>query len=84
VKLIVVLSALAAALVLALPAGASHPHWIMTPAGCKADVAKGQTRKAESDPGGHKFHENVHAGTPGTHAFENERNPVSVGKDSCP
>lgn len=74
----------AAALALAAPASASHTHWIWTPAGCKEDVASGQTRKDESHPGGHKFHDNVHTGTPGTRAFANERNAVSVGRDSCP
>ena len=72
------------ALVLAAPAGAEHKHWIATPAGCKEDVAKGQTRKSEDHPGGHKFHENVHIGRPGMQAFANERNPVSVGRDDCP
>ncbi len=74
------------ALGLAAPAAADHPHWIAGPAGCKEDVAQGQTRKGEDEPGGHKFHENVHLGQPGKEggAFDNENNPVSVGKDSCP
>ena len=83
-KLVSMLTLVLVALVLAAPVGANHPHWIMTPAGCKEDVAQGQTRKDADEPGGHKFHENVHLGTPGTKAFENDRNPVSVRKDSCP
>jgi hypothetical protein len=83
-KLVSIVTLVLVALVLAAPAAADHPHWIATPAGCKEDVAKGQTRKSEDEPGGHKFHDNVHTGTPGTHAFANERNPVSVGRDSCP
>jgi hypothetical protein len=79
-SIVVVLAALA----FAPSALADHQHWMETPAGCREDVAKGQTRKGEDDPGGHKYHENVHTGTPGEHAFANERNPVSVGRDSCP
>jgi hypothetical protein len=84
VRVMIALAALVTALALAAPALASHQHWIKTPAGCKEDVAQGQTRKEEGEPGGHKFHENVHTGTPGTHAFAQERNPASVGRDSCP
>ncbi len=74
------------ALTFAPSALADHPHWIQTPAGCKENIAQGQTRKGEDEPGGHKFHENVHQGQPGKEggALENENNPVSVGKDSCP
>jgi hypothetical protein len=84
VRLFIVLAALVAAVAFSAPASASHQHWLQTPAGCKEDVASGQTRKEEGEPGGHKFHYNVHTGTPGTHAFSQEQNPVSVGRDSCP
>jgi hypothetical protein len=84
VRFLIALAALVLALVFAAQAVADHQHWIQTPAGCKEDIASGQTRKAEREPGGHKFHYNVHTGTPGTHAFAQERNPVSVGRDSCP
>ena len=83
-RVLVPLGVLVAALAFAAPALPSHQHWMETPAGCREDVASGETRKREGEPGGHKFHENVHAGKPGTFAFEQERNPVSVGRDSCP
>ena len=63
---------------------ASHEHYLETRGTCVEDVARGQTAKDEGDPGGHKFHENVHKGQPGTEAFEKENNPVSVDKGSCP
>ncbi len=67
------------------PAFAAHEHHLETPGTWVEDIASGQTRKSENEPGGHKFHENVHTGTPGTKAFENGNNPVSVGKgESCP
>jgi hypothetical protein len=83
-KLHVILAFAIAALVFSAPAAASHQHWIATPAGCKEDIASGQTRKDESHPGGHKFHDNVHTGMPGTWAFARARNPVTVGRDECP
>ena len=85
VLLFTVAAVMAAAMVVsALPAFASHQHYLSTPGTCVEGVASGQTSKEPGEPGYHKFHENVHTGTPGTHAFANERNPVSVGKDSCP
>ncbi len=63
---------------------ANHDHYLVTPGTCVADVARGQTAKAEGEGGGHQFHNNVHLGTPGTTAFANENNPVSVGKGACP
>jgi hypothetical protein len=44
----------------ALPAAASHAHYIVTPGGCVEDVASGQTSKDEGEPGGHVFHKKVH------------------------
>ena len=43
------------------------------------DIANGQTEKCAGEPGGHKFHENVHVGQAGA-AFANPNNPVSVDK----
>lgn len=63
---------------------ASHEHYIDTPGTCVADVAHGQTSKGPGEGGYHRFHENVHLGRPGTAAFANETNPVSVGKGTCP
>ena len=44
------------------------------------DIANGQTEKCASDPGGHKFHVNVHIGVPGTSGFAQPNNPVSIIK----
>ena len=74
----------AAMAVSALPAFAAHQHYLSTPGTCVEDVASGQTSKEPGEPGYHKFHENVHLGTPGKAAFANEANPVSVGKGTCP
>ena len=70
--------ATSAMLATATPALADHEHWLETPGTCVEDIAAGQTSKLATDPGGHKFHENVHTGTPGTFAFGH--GPVSVGK----
>ena len=51
-------------------AGATHGHYVI-----REDkdgqahgryIADGQTSKEADDPGGHKFHHNVHAGQPGS------------------
>lgn len=51
-------------------ASASHPHFVQ-----REDrdgtrhctyIAEGQTSKEHDEPGGGKFHENVHKGQPGT------------------
>ncbi len=69
------LGTVVAASVLALGTGssahASHAHFIYQPANgnhpatCRY-IAEGQTSKTFDEPGGHKFHEHVHTGTPGT------------------
>ena len=66
---------------LAGPAFASHDHYLVAPGTCVEDIAKGQTAKGEGEGGYHKFHENVHLGTPGMEAFANENNPVAVYKE---
>lgn len=47
------------------PAMAGHVHYVLTPNGDCHVVASGQTSIAEDDPGGHKFHDNVHLGATG-------------------
>lgn len=44
------------------------------------DFANGQTEKCASEPGGHKLHENMHIGTPGTFAFAQANNPLGIVK----
>ena len=79
----------AAILSMSAPAAfASHDHYLLTPGTCVEDIASGQTQKELGEGGYHKFHENVHLGTPGMMAFENENNPVAVYKSGtgpgCP
>jgi hypothetical protein len=77
-----------ASAVFSAPAFASHEHYLVTPGTCVDDIASGQTEKGPGEGGYHKFHENVHLGTPGMMAFENENNPVAVYKagtgSGCP
>jgi hypothetical protein len=86
ILLLMVLAATMAAMTLAsaLPAFADHQHFLVTPGTCVEDIASGQTSKGLGEPGYHKFHENVHLGTPGIAAFANEENRVSVDKGTCP
>ena len=81
VLLVVVALATATMMALAGPAFASHDHYLVTPGTCVGDIAKGQTAKGPGEGGYHKYHENVHLGTPGMQAFENENNPVAVYKE---
>lgn len=51
-------------------AGAEHGHYVIREdrdgqTHCRY-IAEGQTSKHEVDPGGHKFHDNVHIGQPGS------------------
>lgn len=58
---------------------ADHDHNLITPGTTVVDIADGQTEKCATDPGGHKFHANVHKGTPEI-AFARLNNPVSIVK----
>jgi hypothetical protein len=78
----------AAVAVLTLSSGivalADHTHWLLTPGTCVLDIASGQTSQSEGG-GYHRFHVNVHIGTPGASAFAQPNNPVSVGRNgACP
>jgi hypothetical protein len=77
---IAVVVVIVASAVFSAPAFASHGHYLVTPGTCVEDIASGQTEKGPGEGGYHKFHENVHLGTPGMMAFENENNPVAVYK----
>jgi len=59
---------------------ADHDHNLITPGTTVVDIANGETEKCATDAGGHKFHENVHIGVPGTFAFAQPNNPVSIIK----
>jgi hypothetical protein len=64
----------------AAPAFADHDHNLITPGTTVVDIGDGQTEKCASDPGGHMYHDHVHFGMPGTFAFQNPNNPVSLIK----
>ena len=68
-KLLALVTTLAMLLAAASPAFANHEHVLTTPGTTVQDIASGQTEKCADEPGGHKFHEYVHIGTPGTFAF---------------
>ena len=53
---------------MAAPAFAAHDHYLVTPGNCVEDIARGQTSQT-SGGGAHKFHDNVHLGTPGMFAL---------------
>ena len=76
---VTVASVMAAMMALAGPAFADHAHNLITPGTTVVDIGSGQTEKGCGEPGYHKFHENVHIGTPGTFAFPKSGN-VSVVK----
>jgi hypothetical protein len=67
--LLLALLVVAALLAAAPGALADHDHDLITPGTTVEDVGDGQTEKCAADPGGHRFHENVHLGTPGAFAF---------------
>lgn len=48
---------------------ADHAHDLVTPGTTVVDIGSGQTAKCATDPGGHRFHANVHLGVPGSFAF---------------
>jgi hypothetical protein len=65
-------------------ARADHDHNLMTPGTTVVVIGDGQSEKSACAPGGHQFHDHMHFGTPGTTAFENPRNPVSVVRTEPP
>ena len=78
-RVLVIAIALAASLAGVRPALAGHDHYLVTPGTCVEDIAQGQTAQTTGG-GAHRFHHNVHLGTPGTDAFTNQQNPVAVYK----
>jgi hypothetical protein len=85
ISVLTVAAVMAAMLVVsAVPAFASHEHYLLTPGTCVEDVASGQTAKEPGEGGYHKLHDNVHKGQPGLVAFEKANNLVSMDKGYCP
>lgn len=62
---------------------ANHQHQLVTPGTCVENIARGQTAKTENEPGGHKFHDNVHRGTPGNEVFADPNHPVHITLAPC-
>lgn len=83
VLLLTVAAVMAAMMALAGPALADHQHYLETPGTTVQDIGRGQTEKCSDEPGGHKFHENVHTGKPGKFAFA-QGGQVEVGKSEEP
>ncbi len=79
ILLVTVALVMAAMMALAGPAFAGHQHNLSTPGTTVVDIGSGQTSKCSGEPGYHKFHENVHLGTPGAFAF-GQQDQVSVYK----
>ena len=59
---------------------ADHDHNLITPGTTVVDIANGNTENCSGDPAYHKFHLNIHLGTPGDFAFGQPNNPVSIIK----
>ncbi len=78
VLLVTVAAVMAAMVALSGPAFADHAHYLVTPGTTVEDIGRGQTEKCSTEPGGHKFHENMHKGQP-EEAFANQ-GKVYVGK----
>lgn len=72
----------------AATSAATHAHRIETPGTCVdrngRGFGTGQVHSDDTaDPGDTTFHERVHKGTPGTFAFTQANNPVSVTGGLC-
>ena len=69
-----------------------HQHVLTTPAGAH-EIAQGFCANADNfltagnptgqSPAFQNFHHDVHMGVPGTEAFTNPNNPVSIGSTGC-
>lgn len=78
-----IIAALLATLLLAAMGGtalADHDHNLSTPGTTVVDIADGNTENCAGEPAYHKFHLQVHVGTPGTVGFAQPNNPVSIDK----
>lgn len=65
------------------PAFAEHPHHLDLPNENCADAGGQGFGTDQSHDDDTAFHNRVHKGTPGTHAFEQPNNPVSVAGERC-
>lgn len=59
-----------------------HEHVLTTPGGTHV-IAQGLCNE-EAHMGFLEFHHEVHRGVPGTDAFNNPNNPVSISTTGCP
>ena len=82
-------AAAGAVTLMAGPAEAGHPHYVVTPNGRCHQVARGQTAISNPSHGGHhRYHHKVHVGatesTERPDTLGDGRSRVNVYKDSCP
>ena len=73
--------ALSAAPTLAVP---PHNHWLTTGSGTEVHVGPYVCDNPDIFDAWLNFHMNVHVGVPGTQAFANGSNPVSIRATLCP
>jgi hypothetical protein len=84
------LATLIAAIALAFTAGPSlavvppHNHWLTTGSGDVVHVGPYVCDNPDIYDAWLNFHLNVHVGVPGTQAFTNPSNPVSISATLCP
>jgi hypothetical protein len=70
----------------ATPASAAvppHDHWLTTGSGDVVHVGPDVCANPDIYAAWLNFHLNVHRGTPGTSAFTNASNPVSISASLC-
>jgi hypothetical protein len=79
-----------AALTFAVSAGTAlasvppHNHWLTTGSGDVVHVGPFVCDNPDIYDAWLNFHLNVHVGVPGTQAFTNDGNPVSIAATLCP
>jgi hypothetical protein len=61
-----------------------HDHWLTTGSGDVVHVGPDVCSNPDIYDAWLNFHLNVHRGVPGTQAFTNDSNPVSIAATGCP
>jgi hypothetical protein len=67
----------------ALAAVPPHDHWLTTASGDVVHVGPDVCDNPDIYDAWLNFHLNVHKGVPGTQAFTNDSNPVSISATPC-
>ena len=60
-----------------------HDHWLATGSGDVVHVGPDVCSNPDIYDAWLNFHVNVHTGVPGTEAFTNDNNPVSISATGC-